>query len=142
MKKKLLRVFSILGVLLFLHLKITAQNNDVSGVVKTTNDEPLPGVSVQIKGTNVGTLSDAQGVYKISPQSGGATIIVSYIGFVSQEILIGNRTVINIELEEDSKVLSEVVVTALGIKREEKSLGFSATTINSNAVLDAKSNNW
>lgn len=142
MKKTLLRVFSVLTVLLTLHFDISAQSSILSGIVKTEKEELLPGVSIQIKGTNNGTVTDFKGAYKINLEKDKNVIVVSYIGFLSQDIEIGNRTELDIVLREDTKVLNEVVVTALGIKREEKSLGFAATTINSNAVIDAKANNW
>ncbi|MDP1815584.1 MAG: SusC/RagA family TonB-linked outer membrane protein [Leadbetterella sp.] len=142
MKKTLLRVFSVIAVLLALHFDISAQTSVLSGIVKTEKEELLPGVSIQIKGTNNGTVTDYKGTYKINLEKDKNVIVVSYIGFLSQEIEVGNRTKLDIVLQEDTKVLNEVVVTALGIKREEKSLGFAATTINANAVIDAKANNW
>ncbi|OYU64583.1 MAG: SusC/RagA family protein, partial [Cytophagaceae bacterium BCCC1] len=142
MKKTLLRVFSVIAVLLALHFDTSAQTSVLSGIVKTEKEELLPGVSIQIKGTNNGTVTDYKGAYKINLEKDKNVIVVSYIGFLSQEIEVGNRTKLDIVLQEDTKVLNEVVVTALGIKREEKSLGFAATTINANAVIDAKANNW
>jgi TonB-linked SusC/RagA family outer membrane protein len=131
-----------MAVLLTVYFDLSAQTSVLSGIVKTEKEELLPGVSIQIKGTNNGTVSDFKGAYKINLEKDKNVIVVSYIGFLSQEIEVGNRTKLDIVLQEDTKVLNEVVVTALGIKREEKSLGFAATTINANAVIDAKANNW
>ena len=119
-----------------------AQNTTITGSVSSTSGEVVPGVSIQIKGTNLGTVTDAKGFYKIKVNGEKTMLVVSSTGFASQVIIVGNRSKIEVILEEDTKTLDEVIVTALGIKREEKSLGFAAQTINAHAVVDAKSNNW
>lgn len=119
-----------------------AQSNSVSGNVKSAIGELIPGVNIQVKGTSTGTVTDNNGAFKINVNAEKATLVVSAIGFATQELSVGNRSKIDVILQEDAKTLNEVIVTALGIKREEKSLGFAATTINANAVIDAKSNNW
>jgi TonB-linked SusC/RagA family outer membrane protein len=118
-----------------------AQNSPVSGIVTEASGEVSPGVSVNVKGTNVGTVTDGKGFYKIQAPA-KAVLVFSSIGFLSQEVAVNNRSTLNLVMQEGSRILSEVVVTALGIKREEKSLGFAATTVMANAVVDAKSNNW
>lgn len=133
-------------VFLFLILLVSnisfAQERKITGKVIETSNTALPGVSVLLKGTKLGTVTSDNGTFTILVPNDKSILVVSYIGFTSKEILVGNQTEFNITLEEDNKMLNEVLVTALGIKREEKSLGFSATTISSNAVIDAKSNNW
>ncbi len=86
------------------------QNQTITGIV-TANDNgsPLPGVSVQIKGTQIGTQTDAKGNYSISVPTGKETLIFSYVGYVSKEVKIGSKNVINVTLAGDSKQLSEVV---------------------------------
>ena len=86
------------------------QNQTITGIV-TANDNgsPLPGVSVQIKGTQIGTQTDAKGNYSISVPTGKETLIFSYVGYVSKEVKIGSKNVINVTLASDSKQLSEVV---------------------------------
>ncbi|RDB07779.1 SusC/RagA family TonB-linked outer membrane protein [Runella aurantiaca] len=142
MKKNLLQSGLLLLLGWFITLSTLAQSNMVTGKITSVAGEAIPGVNVLVKGTNTGTTTDANGVYKINSVTNTSLLTVSAIGFVLQEIKVGNRSTIDIVLEEDTKMLSEVVVTALGIKREEKSLGFAAQTINANAVVDAKSNNW
>ncbi len=121
---------------------VQAQLASVSGKITSASGEAVPGVNVLIKGGTVGTSSDANGNYKLNGVTATSVLTFSAIGFSTQEITPGNRSSIDVVLQEDTKTLSEVVVTALGIKREEKSLGFAAQTINANAVVDAKTNNW
>ena len=142
MKKQLLPAFFALLLGLCMPFMSKAQLVNISGKVTGQSGDPLPGVNVLIKGSSSGTTTDAQGAYILNTSASGSAIIFSAIGFVSQEKTIGKQSVINVVLLEDTKILNEVVVTALGIKREEKSLGFAASTINENAVKDAKSNNW
>lgn len=97
----------------------------VTGTVTSTSDgTPLPGLSIVVKGTSIGTITNSEGNYTIdAPEEG--TLVFSFVGFRTQEIAIQGRSTINVMMEESIEALSEVVVTALGIKREEKSLGFS-----------------
>lgn len=115
----------------------------VSGKVISSEDQgPLPGVNILVKGTANGTISDVNGDYSITNGSPNDVLIFSFVGFNAQEIALEGRSIIDITLITDAKQLSEVVITALGIRREEKSLGFAAQTVNENSVKDAKSNNW
>ncbi|WP_215438070.1 SusC/RagA family TonB-linked outer membrane protein [Zobellia russellii] len=114
----------------------------INGTITDENGNPLPGASIVEKGTTNGTTSDFDGNYMIDVSDNAATLIVSYIGYTTREIVVEKRTEIYIQLEPDAMELSGVVVTALGIKREEKSLGYSAQTINEKSVKDAKTNNW
>ncbi len=118
-----------------------AQQREVSGTI-TSSDEgmPLPGVSILIVGTTTGTVTDADGNYKLSVPS-GATLRFSYIGYVNQEIAVGNRSVIDIIMEADATQLQEVVVTSLGIERETKALGYSITEVSGDVLTDARENN-
>ncbi|MDD4404521.1 MAG: SusC/RagA family TonB-linked outer membrane protein [Parabacteroides sp.] len=100
----------------------------IGGVVTDEKGEPIIGANIVEKGTSNGTISDIDGNYSLETMP-NATLIVSYIGFTSKEIQVNNRSKVNISLSEDSKALSEVIVTALGIKREEKALGFSVQKI-------------
>ena len=99
----------------------------VSGTVKA-NGEPLIGVAVQVKGTTSGVATDLNGMYSIQA-SPGDVLMFSYIGMNPQEITVEGSTMIDVTLELSSFVLSDVVVTALGIKREEKALGYSVQKV-------------
>lgn len=122
-------------------LESLQQTNRISGVVKDNAGEPMIGVSVSIKGTTQGTVTDIDGNYSLAVPNANAVLVYSYISYVTQEISVGNQTTINVTLKEDVKQLEEVVVTALGIKRSEKALGYSVAQLNESAVTNAKSAN-
>jgi TonB-linked SusC/RagA family outer membrane protein len=114
----------------------------ISGKVSSAKDGTiLPGVSVQVKGTNTGTNTAADGTFNVNASS-DATLIFSFIGFKNQEIKVGNQSIINISLDEDTQNLEEVVVTALGIKKESKKLGYATTTVNAEQLTVNRSPNF
>ena len=94
-------------------------------VTLATNSQPIAGANILIKGTQIGSVTDQKGNYSISVNSNNAVLVFSFIGHKTQEVTVGNQSVINVELVENNEVLGEVVVTALGIKREARSLGYS-----------------
>ncbi|MFC2123380.1 SusC/RagA family TonB-linked outer membrane protein [Bacteroidota bacterium] len=98
----------------------------VSGKVSSSIDGmAIPGVSVFIKDAQIGTITDSNGEYMIEVPEESSILVFSFVGYESQEVIVGSRRVIDIELAEDVRALQEVIVTALGITREERSLGFS-----------------
>jgi len=108
---------------------MVAQERTITGTVTTSGDGmTLPGVNVIIKGTNQGTVTDMDGKYSINV-SETASLLFSSVGFSSKEVVVGNQTVINISLLEDLESLDEVVITALGISREKKSLGYATQEV-------------
>ncbi|HZJ37034.1 MAG TPA: carboxypeptidase-like regulatory domain-containing protein, partial [Gillisia sp.] len=116
-------------MVLFQITAMLAQEKTVTGTVTTSGDGmTLPGVNVIIKGTNQGTVTDMDGKYAINV-SEAATLLFSSVGFASKEVVVGNQTQINISLQEDLESLDEVVVTALGISREKKSLGYATQEV-------------
>ena len=117
---------------------IEQQSNKVIGTVK---DEfgPVIGASVVEKGTSNGVVTDLDGKFSLNVKP-GATLIISFVGYKQQEVKAGNAP-LNIVLEEDSKMLSEVVVTALGIKRERKALGYGVAEVQGEALTKAKETN-
>jgi len=117
----------LIGMLL-LSTSVFAQNNIVSGKVSYDNGDPMTGVSVKIMGTKVGTITDINGNYSLNALP-NATLQFSYIGMTTQTVAIAGKSVINVTLLEDTKTLDEVVVTALGIKRSEKALGYSVQKV-------------
>ncbi|MBD2701726.1 SusC/RagA family TonB-linked outer membrane protein [Spirosoma sp. BT702] len=118
-----------------------AQNNRVTGKVTGANDQGLPGVNVVVGGTSTGTTTDADGNYAINAPA-NASLIFSYISYISQTIQVNNRSVLNVKLIEDAKAIDEVVVTALGIKREAKTLGYATATVNSEQITVNRTNNF
>src|SRR5690606_19599466 len=130
-------------VLVFgLNTGLLAQDRTVSGTVTSSEDgTTLPGVSVLVENTSSGTVSDIDGRYSISVPGGSGTLVFSSIGFISQEVIVGNRSEINIVLDPDVMALSEVVVTAFGIEREKKALGYSVQEIDTEALSEAREAN-
>ncbi len=102
------------------------QSIKITGKVTSSTDKGgLPGVTVVVKGTQIGVITDVGGNYSIDVPGGNNTLVFSYIGFATSEVVVENRTIIDVELVESVSQLDEVVVTALGISRKQKSLGFS-----------------
>jgi TonB-linked SusC/RagA family outer membrane protein len=102
----------------------------VTGTVRDTEKQPIVGANVIVKGTSIGTITTIDGKYTLNVPSQESTIVVSFIGMVTQEIAAGSNSIVDVILEQEATSLDEVVVTALGIKREAKSLGYSATQVN------------
>lgn len=131
MKKFLLLFFSFAVAV---HA-LWAQERVVTGRVTSTEDgSSLPGVNVVLKGTTNGTVTDADGNYRLNIPANGGALLYSFIGLQTQEIEIGDRSVVDVSLGLDVKQLTEVVVTAQGIEREQKALGFAQTTIGANLL--------
>jgi TonB-linked SusC/RagA family outer membrane protein len=130
---------SIITLFLSLSSVLFAQKT-VTGNVSAAQDGPLPGATVIVKGSdNTGTLTDFDGNFTVSA-SIGDVLIVSYVGFASQEVSIANDSTLSIVLESDQQ-LDEVVVTALGISREKKSLGYAVTQVSGENLNTVKDNN-
>lgn len=101
-----------------------AQERTINGRVTSAEDgSPLPGVNVVLKGTTTGTVTDVSGNYALSVPGSGGTLVFTFIGLRSQEVEIGGRSVVDVQMEQDVQQLTEVVVTAAGIEREKRSLG-------------------
>lgn len=116
-------------------LPVLAQDVAVSGRVTSSDDgSGLPGVTVQVKGANRGTTTDANGNYRISVGSNG-TLVFSFIGFVSQEVAVGNRTAVNVTLTGDSQQLSEVVVIGYGTQQRTR-VTSSISQVSGNAIAN------
>jgi TonB-linked SusC/RagA family outer membrane protein len=113
----------------------SAQVRSVSGKVTAVDDgSPLPGVNVVIKGTTTGTVTDSDGNYTIEAPASGGVLVFSFIGLQTQEIEIGARTRIDLQMTQDITELSEVVVTSMNIANEKKALGYSVESVSGNKV--------
>lgn len=127
-----MRKFLLLCFLFAFVLSAWAQQRTITGRVTSTEDgSALPGVNVILKGTSIGSATDSEGKYTLQVPSTGGSLLFTFIGLETKEIPIGDRSVIDISLALDATELSEVVVTALGVQREQKALGFAQTTISS-----------
>ncbi|MCK4991098.1 MAG: carboxypeptidase-like regulatory domain-containing protein, partial [Bacteroidales bacterium] len=133
------RFVFVLSLLLFVGFNLLqAQDVQVSGSVTSADDgSALPGVSVVVRGTTIGAVTDFEGNYSITVPDASGTLVFSFVGMLSQEILIEGRTMINIVLESSATALDEVVVTALGMTRTEKSLGYSVQSVEAEEISKA-----
>ena len=135
--KKLLLLISV-----FSAHTIYAQTTSISGTVTDSSDSmSLPGVNVLEKGTMNGAVTDFDGNYTIEVSNENAVLQFSFIGYSEQEISVSGQTTINVSLEQSSEGLDEVVITALGISREKKSLGYAVTEVSGDNVNTIKDNN-
>lgn len=119
-----------------------AQDRRISGRVTAEVDgEPLSGVSVVVTGTTTGTATDESGVYSIVVPSGSQTLTFSFLGYTPQTVTVGSSNSINIALTLNASELTEVVVTALGIERQKKELGYAASTVSNRELTSANAVN-
>ena len=122
----------LLSVLVFYVITSVVAQRTVSGTVTDESGESLPGVNVLIKGTTTGVQTDLDGNYQISVED-GSTLVFSYVGFQTQEVAVGARTTIDIAMGGATE-LQEIVVTAVGLEREKKALGYSVATVDADNV--------
>ena len=114
------------------------QRRTITGTVKDVNGESIIGANVSVEGTTLGTITDIDGAFKLDAPENGK-LIISFIGYEKQEISINKKTNFSITLKEDSEMLSEVVVTALGIKREKKALGYAMQEVKTDVFSENRS---
>lgn len=129
----------LVSVLLLCSLWVPAwaQDRTITGKVTAAEDgSPIPGASIVLKGTSRGANTDADGNYSIAVSGGAKVLVISFVGTATQEIEIGNRSKIDVKLVSDAKSLQEVVVTAQGIVREKKALGYAVTTLENKSIED------
>lgn len=118
MKKNLFKVFLACILCMMAIPEALAQQITVTGKVTDSTNEGMPGVNVQVKGTTTGTITDFDGNYSISVPNSKATLVFSFIGYETQEITVGGKKVLNVQLEDDAQTLDEVVVVAYGSARK------------------------
>ncbi|TAE32938.1 MAG: SusC/RagA family TonB-linked outer membrane protein [Cytophagales bacterium] len=129
------RILLIVGLIICSLLVANAQQKTIRGKATAAEDGAvLTGVSVIIKGTTLGTVTDATGNYQLTVPESASALVFSFVGFTAQEMPIGNASVIDVKLGVDTRQLSEVVVTAAGIQREKKALGYAVSTIKSSQI--------
>ena len=140
MKKRLQSVIMIL--LFFVSAKTFAQEREITGRVYDESGLPIPGVSVLVKNTSLGTVTNFDGKYtlKITKQENDV-LVFSFLGYTKKEVIIGDQNSYNVVLEPNAENLDEIVVTALGIKREKKALGYAMQSLNSEKLLEGNQNN-
>ena len=137
MKLKFLLLMMI-GVFLF--ATSFAQTGFVKGVVKDETGAGLPGVTVKVKGTSTGVATDADGVFQIQAAP-GVTLVFTAIGFGTKEVIASGQQALEVKLIPDNQQLNEVVVTALGVKREKRALTYSTQQLSAKEISDTKESN-
>jgi hypothetical protein len=146
MKEKLLRALGKgivpLGLfLLFASLPASAQDRTVTGKVTDENDQGLPGVSVTVKGTTRGTNANSEGNFTLPGVKDSDILVFSSIGYLKQELSVGNRSTMDVKMAPDAANLQEVVVTALGISKESRKIGYAVSTIEGSSMTQARETN-
>jgi len=124
-----------------IEIQIIEADVEITGTVKNESGETIPGVAISVLGTTLGAVTDIDGNYKIIVPE-GSTLVFSYIGYASQNVQIGNRSVIDIVLFQEAQALEEVVIAALGIQKSSRSIGYSATNVGSEEVTINRTPNF
>ena len=123
------------------YIAAVEQQQSITGTVTDSKGDPLTGVNVILKGTTIGTITDINGKYAISAPDRNGTLVFTFIGFTAREIPVSGRIIVDVILTEEVTALNEVIVTALGIKRESKSLGYSATSVKTEDMITNRTTN-
>ncbi len=131
-----------LSLVLFIGLEtLTAQTKAVSGKVVDNLGEAIPGASIIVKGTTIGTISRPDGSYQLNVPEDATSIVFTFVGMETQEISYTGQSAINVTLQSNAVDVDEVVVTALGVSREKKALGYAVTDLGGEAVSKVKQQN-
>ncbi len=134
--------FAVTFILILSGIVAVAQQVDLNGKVTDETDTPLPGVTVMIKATSNGTVTNFDGDYKLTKVSKGDVLVFSFIGMLTQEVEYTGQASVNIKMQNDTQNLDEVVVTALGIQRDKKTLTYSSQQVTGEEMLKARDINF
>jgi TonB-linked SusC/RagA family outer membrane protein len=135
-------VISALMLLFALSSSLYAQERTITGKVSDASDgSPLPGVNIAVVGTSQGTITDMDGNYSIKVSSNNVSLSFSFLGYETKTVQVGDQTVINVALNTSDVALDDVVITALGIKREKKALTYSAEDVKGDELTKVKDAN-
>lgn len=140
-KSRILKVAILLLPLMLFSFWSFAQSISVKGVTKDESGSPIPGVTVVLKGTSQGTISDVDGSYTLKDVNRNGVLIFSFVGMKSQELPINGQSVIDVVLKSDVEDLSEVVVVGYGVQRREAVTG-SVASIGGDALRDVPATNF
>jgi TonB-linked SusC/RagA family outer membrane protein len=136
-----LRWAVVLALVAVSQLAIAQQRTVTGRVVSSEDQSGLPGVNILVKGTTNGTITDADGKYSINVPSANDVLVFSYVGYSTQEAQVGSRDGIDITLALDAKQLTEIVVTALGVEKDKKALGYAVQSVTSESITTARETN-
>jgi TonB-dependent SusC/RagA subfamily outer membrane receptor len=131
------RFLALFAVLMLSGVLASAQDHSVKGHVTGPDGNSLPGITVQVKGSNTATATNSNGQFELSVPA-NATLIFTGVGFEEQSLEVGNRTTVDVTLSANTKRLNEVVVTALGIKRQAKELGYGSQNVGAKELTTSK----
>ena len=120
--------------------KAFSQTGTVTGTVTDSNGEPLIGVNISVKGTAIGSITNIDGIFTIQQVPARAVLVFSYIGFVNQEITVGNQTVFNVQLLDDAQLLDDVVVVGYGTQRKRDVAGAISTISSKDLQIESTTN--
>jgi TonB-linked SusC/RagA family outer membrane protein len=122
---------------------LMAQTKEITGKVTSSEDGgAIPGVTVSVKGTTMGTITDMDGMFKLKVPQDSKTLVIAFVGMKTQEIEIGSQSSINVQLSAENIAVDEVVVTALGITREKKTLGYAVQEVAGAELNNSKNANF
>ncbi len=142
MNKNITKLFTVLLLLLF-GVGARAQNHNVSGTVSDESGISIPGANILLKGSNTGTTTTNNGTFKLETPNQSGVLVISSIGFQTKEVAFAATTsVINIKLTQDIKSLGEVVVTALGVQRNTRNVGYAVQQIDGGSIQEAREVNY
>jgi TonB-linked SusC/RagA family outer membrane protein len=125
----------IFGTSFWLLSVVALAQTKISGTIRSESGSPIPGANILVKGTTVGTVSNAEGTYSITPRQGNATLVISSIGFQSKEVAVGNNSTLDVTLVEDVSNLQEVVVTGLATSIKRSNLANAISTISAKELI-------
>jgi len=139
-----MRKFTIfLALMLFIGLQVANAQRTITGKVTSSDDgSGIPGATVMVKGTATGTITDIDGKFSLAIPKDKEFILVSYVGMVTQEIKLGAENIVNVVLAPSVRELEGVVVTALGIPREKKSLGYATQEVSGSDLNKVQTDNF
>jgi TonB-linked SusC/RagA family outer membrane protein len=138
--RKLLELLAFLVLIVFLPLQGMSQQRNISGTVRAENQTPLEGVTISVKNTNRVTQTDANGQFSIQAAT-GETLVITYVGYMLQELKVNNSSDLAVTMRTSGNNMNEVVVTALGIPKQRKALGYSVTDLNAQELMKNKNTN-
>ena len=118
-----------------------AQERTIEGTVVDADTNPIPGVNVLVKGTSQGTITNIDGQYRLNVNDDTEALVFSFVGYETLEVPIGTQSIIDVDLTEDARQLGEVVVTALGVERETKALGYAVEEVQGTSITQARETN-
>jgi len=137
------KVTLLMALMLFCSWQMIYAQKTITGIVSDAKDgSTIPGVNVVVKGTTTGTVTDLSGAYSIKVPANAQALTFSFVGYTSVDVAVAGQSKIDVSLEPSAKQLEEVVVTALGIRRDQKALGYAISTVSSKELTKVGSTNF